>query len=134
MISKYVVAGALSVTLGYAAPMLAAEGTEAPTKQAAEAPAKPAVDAPAKPATEAPAKQDAKHADAKDKHQYKLSNEKAFREHLEKHVTYPATKEDLVKACENMKDISKGDRAWFKKTLPEGTYNNADDVTKALGM
>jgi len=130
MISKYIVAGALSVTLGYAAPMLADEGAAptAPAKQEVKPAEAKVADAPAAP------KQEVKHADVKGKHHHKLSNEKAFREHLEKHVTYPATKEDLVKACENMKDISKADRAWFKKSLPEGTYNTSDDVVKALGM
>ncbi|MBI4028871.1 MAG: DUF2795 domain-containing protein [Candidatus Blackburnbacteria bacterium] len=52
--------------------------------------------------------------------------------HLE-HVTYPATKEDLIKACDEMSDVPEADRKWFKENLPEGTYQSAGDVKAALG-
>lgn len=54
--------------------------------------------------------------------------------HLEDHVTYPATKDDLVKACNEMSDLSEEDKKWFEAKLPDGTYQSADEVKAALGM
>ncbi len=53
-------------------------------------------------------------------------------EHINKHVDYPTTKTDLVKACNLMSDVSSADKKWFEKTLPEGTYNKPNEVLKAL--
>lgn len=49
------------------------------------------------------------------------------------HVDYPASKEDLVKACNNMSDVSNEDKKWFMESLPEGSYNSPDEVKEALG-
>jgi len=57
---------------------------------------------------------------------------KEIREHIKKHADYPATKADIVKACNLMSDVSSEDKKWFEKTLPEGTYNNSNEVLKAL--
>ena len=53
-------------------------------------------------------------------------------EHLKRHVQYPATRKALVEACNNMSDVPAADRAWFEKSLPEGTYRAPEDVIKAL--
>lgn len=55
-------------------------------------------------------------------------------EHLKTHQTYPASREELVKACEDLKDFSKEDKEWFKQNLPEGTYQSAQDVIGVLGL
>ena len=52
--------------------------------------------------------------------------------HLKEHQTYPASKADLVKACNNLMDFSEEQKNWFTSTLPDGTYANADEVVKAL--
>lgn len=54
-------------------------------------------------------------------------------DHLKNHMQYPATKADLVAACNNLSDFTPEDKASFAEKLPEGSYNSADDVAKALG-
>jgi len=53
-------------------------------------------------------------------------------EHLKHHVKYPADRNALVQACNNMSDVSEGDRTWFIATVPEGTYKGPTDVVNAL--
>lgn len=53
-------------------------------------------------------------------------------DHLKTHQKYPATKEDLVKSCNDLQDFPEDDKKWFIETLPEGTYNSAKDVLTAL--
>lgn len=62
-----------------------------------------------------------------------IQSRKAAMDHLE-HVSYPATKEDLVKACNNMSDVSEEGKKWFMESLPGGTYQNSGDVKAALKM
>ena len=50
------------------------------------------------------------------------------------HVDYPASKQNLVEACNKMSGISDEDKKWFMENLPEGSYDNADDVKTALSM
>ena len=61
-------------------------------------------------------------------------NEKAVREHLAKHIKYPATKADILKACNDFSDVTGEDKSSFEAALPEGTYKSADEVVKALSM
>jgi hypothetical protein len=56
------------------------------------------------------------------------------KKHLKDHQSYPATKEELVAECDNLSDFSDEDKKWFIKNLPEGTYNSAEEVIKALGL
>jgi hypothetical protein len=53
-------------------------------------------------------------------------------EHLTKHQTYPATRAELLASCKNLMEFSDGEKKWFAAHLPEGTYNSADEVMKAL--
>jgi hypothetical protein len=53
--------------------------------------------------------------------------------HLSTHVTYPATKEAMIAACNNMSDFSDSDKQEFAAALPAGNYNSADEVIAALG-
>ncbi len=52
--------------------------------------------------------------------------------HLKNHVSYPADKAGLVAACNNMADLPAEDREWFANKLPEGNYENPEDVVAAL--
>ena len=62
-----------------------------------------------------------------------MQNTEGAMEHLKAHQSYPATKADLVAACNNLSDFSEEDKREFESSLPEGTYNSADEVAKALG-
>jgi len=50
------------------------------------------------------------------------------------HQEYPATKKELVEACNALSDFSEEDKQWFEQHLPEGTYNSAEEVMQALGV
>lgn len=54
--------------------------------------------------------------------------------HLKDHQTYPATKEELVKECNELSDFSKSDKEWFEKNLPKRTYTSSMEVMQALGL
>lgn len=54
--------------------------------------------------------------------------------HINDHISYPTTKAEMIKACNDMSDIAANDRDWFTKTLPEGNYESANDVIHALGL
>ena len=47
-------------------------------------------------------------------------------------MEYPGMKRQLIEACNNMMDVPAEDREWFAKNLPDRTYNNAEDVLRAL--
>ena len=59
---------------------------------------------------------------------------KEVMEHLDGHFTYPATKGEIVKACNMMSDVPEKHRKWFMEALPEGTYKNAEEVKAAVEM
>lgn len=63
-----------------------------------------------------------------------MQNKSGAIDHLKNHQSYPATKEDLVKECNNLSDFSEEDKKWFIDKLPGGTYNSADEVIQALGL
>lgn len=63
-----------------------------------------------------------------------MMDPKTMMDHLKGHITYPATKVQLVEACNHMEDQKPEDKMEFETKLPDGTYNSADDVMKALGM
>ena len=54
--------------------------------------------------------------------------------HIKEHLEYPATKEQLTQACNNMYEVPKSDKEWLETNLPEGTYQNADEVIKAVKL
>lgn len=55
-------------------------------------------------------------------------------EHIEKHVSYPASKQDILMACDNMSDASAEDKQMMMDKLPDMTFQTADEVKAALGM
>ena len=62
-----------------------------------------------------------------------MQNMQGGKDHLKTHQKYPATKVELVAECNNLSDFSDADKKEFMEKLPEGTYNSAEDVMKALG-
>lgn len=62
-----------------------------------------------------------------------MQNVKGAMDHLNNHQKFPAKKADLVAECDNLSDFSEADKKEFMEKLPDGTYNSADDVVKALG-
>lgn len=52
-------------------------------------------------------------------------------EHLKNHVKYPASRSEVLEACNKSSDLPE-DREWLARTLPEGRYNSAVDVLRAL--
>ncbi|MDP3794765.1 MAG: hypothetical protein Q8R13_02435 [bacterium] len=54
-------------------------------------------------------------------------------EHIRNHVDYPASARELKESCNSMAEFSDEDKQWFSDHLPNGTYNSADDVVRALG-
>jgi hypothetical protein len=79
----------------------------------------------AKPADESGA---APAAMSKDEQQ-KLVEHNKLRSEIKK-VKYPAEKAAIVS---HVKGIKADDKKWFSDTLPDKTYNSADDVFSALG-
>ena len=63
-----------------------------------------------------------------------IKDKKAVMMHLREHPTYPATRAELIEACNELSDFSDSDKQWFMDNLPEGTYKSAEEVTKAIGM
>ncbi len=54
--------------------------------------------------------------------------------HVKDDVGYPATCGDLVTACNNMSEFSQGEKDWFAKALPHGTFKSPDEVNRAVGI
>lgn len=54
--------------------------------------------------------------------------------HLKQHMTCPASRAQLVAACNSLSDFSEEDKKSFEQKLPEGNYNSADEVIAALGL
>ena len=52
--------------------------------------------------------------------------------HLKNHVKYPASRTQVVQACNDMSDVPASDKEWVQKNLPEGNYRSATDVVSAL--
>jgi len=59
----------------------------------------------------------------------KLAEHNKLRNEIKK-VKYPASKADVVA---HVKGIKADDKKWFTETLPDKTYQSADDVYTALG-
>jgi len=61
--------------------------------------------------------------------QQKLAEHNKLRNEIKK-VKYPASKANIVA---HVKGIKADDKKWFSETLPDKTYESADDVYTALG-
>jgi hypothetical protein len=54
--------------------------------------------------------------------------------HLNAHVTYPATRAQVLAACAQTPEFTAGEKAWFAARLPEGKYKSSGEVLKAIGQ
>lgn len=55
-------------------------------------------------------------------------------DHLRSHQTFPATKADLVAACNQLSDFSEEDKQEFASKLEDKTYNSAEEVMADVGL
>lgn len=63
-----------------------------------------------------------------------MGDMKEIMEHMEDHVTYPATKQDIWNACAMMSHVPDEHKKMFMDKVPDGTYASAEEVMKAAGM
>jgi hypothetical protein len=61
-----------------------------------------------------------------------MSNLSEGLRHLKNDVQYPASRGQVLAACNNMMDVQPADREWITTALPEGTYGNPGEVVSAL--
>ncbi len=54
--------------------------------------------------------------------------------HIREDVKYPATKQTIVEMCGNMAHVPDDARRLVVDSLPNRTYNSADEVMAALPM
>ncbi len=52
--------------------------------------------------------------------------------HIKNDINYPASKQDIMQACSGFSEVSQAERNWFDNTLPDRTYNNANEVVQAI--
>ena len=57
---------------------------------------------------------------------------KELMDHLGDHVSYPASKQDIIEACNMMEHVPSEDKEWVIENLPDGMYENAGEVKLAL--
>jgi hypothetical protein len=54
------------------------------------------------------------------------------RQHLQAHVKYPASREQVLAACADTPEFSAGEKQWLASHLPAGNYASAAAVIAAL--
>jgi hypothetical protein len=54
--------------------------------------------------------------------------------HLADHVKYPAKRADVLAACADTPEFTSAEKQWFANNLPEGDYQSANDVVRALKL
>ena len=52
--------------------------------------------------------------------------------HAKAHVKYPASKKDLLEACNNFSDVPGAEKDWVADNLPAKAYKSASEVMEAL--
>lgn len=62
------------------------------------------------------------------------AEQKELAMHIREHMSYPASKAQIVEACNYMAHVPKATVEWFEKTLPERSYTNAEEVIHAVGL
>ena len=63
-----------------------------------------------------------------------MQNIKGTIDHLKNHQKYPATREELIKECDDLSDFSVEDKKWFVDNLPSKSYNSAEEVIMTLDL
>ena len=61
-----------------------------------------------------------------------MTIKKEISDHLRRHIVYPATKKEIIEACNMMSDISKEDKELFEKNLPDWSFRNPGEVIRAV--
>jgi hypothetical protein len=56
------------------------------------------------------------------------------KKHLREHVTYPATRADVLAACASTPEFTAGEKKWAAQTIPDRTFASADDLIAAIGI
>ena len=54
--------------------------------------------------------------------------------HFKQHVTYPATREQILAACAHSAEFAEPEKQWLADNLPAGSYANADVVIRTLKL
>ena len=54
--------------------------------------------------------------------------------HIKEHVSYPIRKKDFMASCGNLGHVPADTREWVGKSLPDRTYQSAEDVYHTLGL
>jgi hypothetical protein len=54
--------------------------------------------------------------------------------HLEEHVSYPASRADVLASCAQTPEFTEGEKEWTAEHLPDGNYENAEATIQALGI
>lgn len=53
--------------------------------------------------------------------------------HLMEHIgKWPATKQEIMSACNNISDIPDENRKWVTEYLPEGTYDSPEEAEMVM--
>jgi hypothetical protein len=52
--------------------------------------------------------------------------------HIKNDVNYPASKDDILKACSGFSEVSASERTWFEQNIPNRTFGDASEVVSAL--
>ena len=52
--------------------------------------------------------------------------------HIKNDVRYPASKEDIMKACSGFSEISLNERDWFNLNIPDRTFERPEEVIMAI--
>jgi hypothetical protein len=52
--------------------------------------------------------------------------------HIKNHITYPASTQQVIDACNNMSDVPDEDKEWVARSLPNQTFPGPQDVVNAL--
>jgi len=58
---------------------------------------------------------------------------KEWTTHIREHIVkWPATRDEIVTACNNLEHVPEHERKFVTENLPEGSYANPEEVTKVL--
>ncbi|MGD6852589.1 MAG: hypothetical protein ACQCN6_11070 [Candidatus Bathyarchaeia archaeon] len=52
--------------------------------------------------------------------------------HIKNDVQYPATKDDIMRACSNISDVPAREREWLDLNIPNRTFGDPTEVIIAL--
>jgi hypothetical protein len=63
-----------------------------------------------------------------------MADKQELMNHLQNHITYPATKRTIVESCNQMEHVPASTRTWAEQHIPEGTFKSADEVVMKLGL